>query len=343
MYGRPVISQEWSVHAQLTISHSRPDDDGAAPVMVPPPAATSERRDPGDVHMEYSWGGQPNSPTPPASSSSNIPPRTCYGFQRGNILFTTRPPPPRENQAPLYTQQPATAPSQNRQGLINLLDSGYSSEQISPGSYASLPTRRPAQPYSRRCKSTCSIVLSGTEDQGVASASMRPNVEVGNSEDSISYPSGYRCGDPVCYHHQTQAPPPQQQARPRSSDFPTLPETCEVCGGGRSPTAIRRAAAANTFTTHFCTRVPERTVKESQDSEKLAVTSKDAASQTSDHLVTNVQPHIDDKQGLQKHKPSQPKMGNKPYLGARRKTDSDLLQLPVINVQEPDAETKKVG
>lgn len=330
MYGRPVISQEWSVHAQLTISHSRPEEDSRLPDLAPPPAATSEHNEPGDVHMEYSWGGQPTSPTPPASSSSNIPPRTCYGFQRGNILFTTRPP-PRESQVPKYIQQPATVPIQNRQGMTHLLDSGYSSEQISPGSYASLPTRRPAQPYSRRCKSTCSIVLSGTESQGIASASMRPNIEVGNSEES-----GYHCGDPVCYHHQTTVPPAQQQARPRSSDFASLPETCEVCGGGRSPTAIRRAAATNTFTTHFCTRVPERMAKESQDSEKVLGKSKDAASQTSDHGSL-----LDDKSGLHKNKPSQPKMGNKAYIGARRKTDSDLLQLPAINVQEPVVEMKK--
>ncbi|KAJ9574782.1 hypothetical protein L9F63_008046, partial [Diploptera punctata] len=136
--------------------------------------------------------------------------------------------PLRNVEIPFSNAQP-TAPNQDRQRMTHLLDSGYNSEQISPGSYASLPTRRPAQPYGRRCKSTCSIVLSGTESQ----------------------------------------------------------ETCEVCGGGRSPTAIRRAAAANTFTTHFCTRVPERAAKESQET----VTSKDAASQTSDHLlpVINVQ------------------------------------------------------
>jgi hypothetical protein len=43
-------------------------------------------------------------------------------------------------------------------------------------------------------------------------------------------------------------------------------------------------------------------------------------------------------------KPTQPKMGNKVmYGGARRKTDSELLQLPVINVPEPDIELVKVS
>jgi hypothetical protein len=43
-------------------------------------------------------------------------------------------------------------------------------------------------------------------------------------------------------------------------------------------------------------------------------------------------------------KPTQPKMGNKVmYGGARRKTDSELLQLPVINVPEPNIELVKVS
>jgi hypothetical protein len=37
-------------------------------------------------------------------------------------------------------------------------------------------------------------------------------------------------------------------------------------------------------------------------------------------------------------------MGNKVvYGGARRKTDSELLQLPVVNVPEPDTEHMKVS
>ncbi|KAJ4429440.1 hypothetical protein ANN_21609 [Periplaneta americana] len=208
MYGRPVMSQEWSVHAQLTISHHHPTE-------APTPAPTPAPADPGGVHMEYSWGGHPTSPPPPPPTPApNIPARPCYGFQRGNILFTTRPPP----------RDPPAAAAPPR------LDSGYSSEHVSPGSYASLPTRKPAQPYSRRCKSTCSIVLSGGETSGVASASMRAD------------------GEGTCYHKQT---------RPRSSDFAPQPESCEVCGGGRSPSAMRRASGANTFTTHFCTRTSD--------------------------------------------------------------------------------------
>jgi hypothetical protein len=43
-------------------------------------------------------------------------------------------------------------------------------------------------------------------------------------------------------------------------------------------------------------------------------------------------------------KPVQPKMGNKVvYGGARRKTDSELLQLPVIDISQPDVEPMKVS
>jgi len=317
MFGRSGVSQEWSVHAQFTVSHHRPADGAASDVPPPSPVATPER-DSGGVRMEYLWSGQP-------PSSSSVPSRTCYGFQRGNMLFTTRPP-PREPQS---VQTPTPCSGQQRLGATHLLDSGYSSEHVSPGSYASLPTRRPAQPYSRRCKSTCSIVLSGSEQQGVASASMKPDVGHGPA---------YTCGDPVCFlHRQTSPLPCEGQVRPRSSDFAPLPEICEVCGGGRSPTAVRRASAANTFTTHFCTRVPERVLRETDRP------SRDVASQTSDHMLSTTAPGM----GVTSpcgSKPVQPKMGNKVvYGGARRKTDSELLQLPVIDISQPDVEPMKVS
>lgn len=146
------------------------------------------------------------------------------------------------------------------------------------------------------------------------------------------------CRDLGCFHHHQTSPlPDHKQGRPRSSDFGPVPEICEVCGGGRSPTAVRRAAAANTFTTHFCTHVPERILR---DVDKA---SRDVASQTSDNLISATSPGI----GVTSvcgSKPVQPKMGNKVvYGGARRKTDSELLQLPVVNVPEPDTEHMKVS
>lgn len=139
-------------------------------------------------------------------------------------------------------------------------------------------------------------------------------------------------------HLQTSPLPNHKQSRPRSSDFGPVPEVCEVCGGGRSPTAIRRAAAAaNTFTTHFCTRVPERLLRDVDKS------SRDVASQTTDNLTRATSAGTGETSAC-RSKPVQPKMGNKVvYGGARRKTDSELLQVPVINVPEPDTEHVKVS
>jgi hypothetical protein len=313
MYRQSGISQEWSVHAQLTVSHRRPTD-GVILDMAPPPNAGSAvpcpQHDSGGVHMQYAWGDQPTSPQLP---SMNVPPRTSYGFQRGNILFTTCP--PREPQSTTTLTQ-------------HLRDSGYGSEQPSPGSYASLPVRRPSQPYDRRCKSTCSIILSGAEGQGVASTSMGSNVNTDMAQ----------CSDPVCFHRQQTSPlQTHQQVRPTSSYFAPFPDVCEVCGGGRSPTAVRRATAANTFTTHFCTRVPDRL---SRDIDRP---NRDVASQTSDHMISTTAPDFKVASAC-RSKPTQPKMGNKViYGGERRKTDSELLQLPVINVPEPEIEPVKVS
>lgn len=311
MYRQSGNSQEWSVHAQLTISHHRPPD-GAVPGMPPPPAAATAapcpEQDCGGVHVQYAWGNQPPSQQLP---SVNIPPRTSYGFQRGNILFTTRPPPREPQSAPTLT--PWSGP--------HLLDSGYSSEQVSaPGSYASLPTRRSTQPYDRRCKSTCNIILSGAESKAVASTGVAG------------------CGDPVCFHrHQTSPLPTHEQVRPRSSCFAPFPDDCEVCGGGRSPTAVRRATEANTFTTHFCTRVPDRLLRDGDRP------NRDVASQTSDHMISTTTPGLEVAAAC-RSKPTQPKMGNKVmYGGARRKTDSELTQLPVINVPQPNIELMKVS
>ncbi|XP_054290363.1 uncharacterized protein LOC129005486 [Macrosteles quadrilineatus] len=85
MAGRPAdIEQEWSVHAKLTFSHGGTHLEANIPPVAPRPA------------------GHP-----------------CYGFQRGNIVFTTKP----------------------------------------PGDSSSLPVRRTPQPYGRRCMSTCNITL----------------------------------------------------------------------------------------------------------------------------------------------------------------------------------------
>jgi hypothetical protein len=70
---------------------------------------------------------------------------------------------------------------------------------------------------------------------------------------------------------------------------------------------------------------------------------RDAASQTTDNLTHAASAGIEETSAYRR-KPVQPKMGNKVvYGGARRKTDSELLQVPVINVPEPDTEHVKVS
>lgn len=188
MTTKPVeLEQEWSVHAQLTFSHGNPQL--SSPVPVPCIRC----------------------PTPL--------PHPCYGFQRGNIVFTTKPPSDKTE-------------------------------------YGSLPSRRVPQPYGRRCMSTCNITLAQQDHQN------------------------QRC------HHTVTLSCDEPSAHNRQGDV------CDICSGsGRSPTAARRA---HTFTSHFCTRVPDKTPG-----------SKDVASQTSQ--VFTPAPPLD--------KPSyQPKTKTKDFL-----------------------------
>ncbi|XP_022195948.2 uncharacterized protein LOC111053385 [Nilaparvata lugens] len=115
-----------------------------------------------------------------------------------------------------------------------------------PANYGSLPGshRRTTQPYNRRCMSTCNIVLGHT--------SPPPACRHHSTMDACDICAG---GGRACRHHSVAM----------STD------ACDICaGGGRSPTSARRA---HTFTSHFCTRVPDKT--------PAVTSSRDAASQTS--------------------------------------------------------------
>lgn len=188
--------QQWSVHAEFTISHDGLNDPSTVP-------QTRTEQDENGVRMVYTWTSQP--PT-------NQEPPT-YNFQRGNLLFSSTP--PKRN----YVETPI-----NRMGL-NVQDSGYGSDLFSQNSSKTI------QPYNRRCRSTCSIVLSTNfdtkEDTAPSCArtqslrcqtptlrserttltdrserttfterSDRSNL-TDRSERKDSY---YGCGDPWCYH-----------------------------------------------------------------------------------------------------------------------------------------------
>ncbi|XP_049960828.1 uncharacterized protein LOC126481252 [Schistocerca serialis cubense] len=184
MQSTPKVLQEWSVHAEVTFSHG----------AQTPTAQLSGS----NVSMDCSW----QKPTTTSSASTTL--RPCYGFQRGNILFTTTP------------------PRSSQHDVIRQSSGGSQSAKASQ------------HPYDRRCKSTCSIVLANP----------------GEKLQSFHY----HCGDRACYH----ARPPY------TSGFSTIPENCEICNINQVPDCHNRKSS--TFTTHFCTRVPERSAnKERQD------------------------------------------------------------------------------
>ncbi|XP_059483392.1 uncharacterized protein LOC132201327 [Neocloeon triangulifer] len=138
---------EWSLHAQLTFSHS------GLPGNVRP-SVTSYSSDNGGLRMEYTFRSGPEQQQPPPEASG-------YNFQRGNLLFSTRPPQRPQRGGRSHSFHSGTNTSTivvDRCGRHD--SSGYSSEH-----YGSLPHRQPAkqQAYDRRCKSTASIILAPPE------------------------------------------------------------------------------------------------------------------------------------------------------------------------------------
>ncbi|XP_012146176.2 uncharacterized protein LOC105663213 [Megachile rotundata] len=264
MYGRQGNSSNsqpppWLVRAEVTIHHGTPvtSESGQVPVSM-----SSTVTDSNGVRMIYRWNTNQSSPTtvpattsvlstssPSASSSSS------FGFQRGNILFTSTPPPrptPRSFTIPRSGLSENESSSSRGRG-VNVSDSGYNSEQFSSQSYSSLPSRRPSQQYNRRCRSTCSIVLSAvnTEDFTKESTS-----KIASGE-SIrhSYDNSWR-------HHSSH-----QHVFTRHQ-FSTVPEVCEECPEGSS--------TSSAYGSHFCSRVKDKLTSET------TTISKDAASQTTD-------------------------------------------------------------
>ncbi|KMQ91902.1 serine threonine-protein kinase n isoform x5 [Lasius niger] len=240
----------WLVRAEVTIRHG--DTVTSETVQMPP--GTTTTADAGGIRMICRWNtGEPsNSTTTATSTTGAFPPSSSggFGFQRGNILFTSTPP-ERPSQRSSSDDKSYTLPRSSSSGNNDsgssrnrANDSGYNSERFSSRPYSSLPARLPSQQYDRRCKSTCRIVLSTANPEKVAS-----------SPESVDFwhrrPSSQRC---FFQRHQ----------------FSAVPEVCEDCAEGR---------ASSAFTTHFCTRVAERTASNSQ---ATATVSKDAASQTTD-------------------------------------------------------------
>lgn len=151
---------EWSVHAQLTFSHNGP------PGGMEPPTVTSFCSADGGLRMEYTFRGRATSPQRTAPE---------YNFQRGNMVFTSRPPARQGGRSRSFNAGSDSAAAAGANATSTLVvggggrsgsqppcvqahdSSGYSSEQ----QYNSLPSRQPARQhaYDRRCMSTASITL----------------------------------------------------------------------------------------------------------------------------------------------------------------------------------------
>ncbi|XP_017759835.1 PREDICTED: uncharacterized protein LOC108550587 [Eufriesea mexicana] len=261
MYGRQGNSSNtqpppWLVRAEVTIRHSTPVTSESSQVPI---GMSSTVTDSGGVRMVYRWNTSQPSPSPtvpvvttscPSSSAGS------FGFQRGNILFTSTPPP---KPTPSSFTIPRSGSSGNDESVsprgrgVNVSDSGYNSEQFSPQSYSSLPTRRPSQQYSRRCKSTCSIVLSAVD---TADSSKEGSFSKVTSHETIKH----------SYDNSWRHPSSHQHVFSRHQ-FSTVPEVCEEGPEG---------SASGTSDTHVCSSVQDKVTT------KSTTISKDASSQTTD-------------------------------------------------------------
>lgn len=121
------------MQAELSISNDNCD------AQVQP--TTRENQDGNLVKMVYTFStNQTKNNLNTTSKGSNASDSNAsYGFQRGNMMFTSTP------------------PFRNRLGVQ---DSGYNSDHLISSNTPSQNSARTYQPYDRRCKSTCSITLS---------------------------------------------------------------------------------------------------------------------------------------------------------------------------------------
>lgn len=222
--------QQWSVQAEFTISHP-----GASDPRNPPRTGTIQ--DEKGVRMLYTWSANENltavnnpwtsninrTPTPwsavvtPNYPSNSASPRyfpdsdRLYGFQKGNLFFTSVPP----KRNPF-----SNVDSSNRLGVnvgssnhlganvgsnnrLCVNDSGYGSDLFSPNVLGGRKCHEDVN-YARKCKSTCSIVLSNDpktsspRSQCGRTQSLRCQTPSACSE--VKSDTFYGCGDPWCHH-----------------------------------------------------------------------------------------------------------------------------------------------
>ncbi|XP_049819023.1 uncharacterized protein LOC109604897 isoform X2 [Aethina tumida] len=232
MYGDkppPNEPQQWSVHAEFTISHPGATD----PDNVP---RTHTERNEDGVRMTYTWTPPPapppwTSPPPSASASKSSiesgdrPVR--YGYQKGNLFFTSTPPSKRYREG-LLTERIAGTGIQD--------SSGYGSDLLSPNSLASGSLPRPILPYNRKCRSTCNITLTTNQTNQPAS---NPSSVCGRTQ-------SLRCQTPTakCDHQENYYGYGDELSCPGRCS-PVM-EACESCISGSTQKLPTRASTFST-------------------------------------------------------------------------------------------------
>lgn len=236
-----VITEEWSVHAQLVVHQPSRTPSGD-----------------GGVRMEYSW-------EPSVSSiweTASRPSRPTYGFHKGSLLFTTSPPQCGINRLAEQTAgHSQTFPRYPARSPPTATKAADATPVFTSEKFNTLPSRRPTQQYERRCRSTCSITLSCDVPQAI------------NRTQSMRSSSGQctQCGKLI---NITATPNANTTATATASATAAATTTdanlCEDCRIGK------RANRSHTFTTHFCTHVlnDEKNIKDASSQTAAEETSK---------------------------------------------------------------------
>lgn len=238
------------VRAEVVIRHA-----ATAPlssISEVPRAVSSTISDASGLRMTYHWSSPRETTDQQPTSTTTTIPAGAFGFQRGNILFTSTPP-----VRPVPFRASTIPRASSKQPPVNFSDSGYTSEQLSSQqSYSSLPCRgKPLLPgqqqqavnnnnNNKRCRSTCSIVLS-TCRSGDIKQDENHNVAAASSSATCQ---------PCCCHHLSTTT--------TRCHFSTLPEVCEECNDSGG---------------HFCHQQHPINV-----ANKATGISRDVASQTTD-------------------------------------------------------------
>lgn len=208
MYAKSEDPPQWTVHAEFTISHKGVNDPNNLP-------ETHLEREGNGVRMTYIWTSPSDGnawtthsnhpPTYTSPTNEDVGKESHSTYQKGNMLFSSTP----SRLKPKTVPNTASFPGSCRSGTA-VQDSGYSTELLTPSSFINATLPRRQQPYNRKCKSTCSIILSTAFNDTTIPADASTSSQCGRTQSlRCQTPSVrgetketkyYGCGDPWCYH-----------------------------------------------------------------------------------------------------------------------------------------------